>query len=294
MFEEAMTQDTNADGFCAGLGIEAEEQAEAQDTNVTEPQEEETPTEETAEDTNEAAPEAEAETTTEQDNPAPEEEAKEPEGLEVTFLGEKKQLTREEAAKWAQKGMNAEHAQKQLEQQLRDNRAEVARLEAELRAPRAGETLLPLFKAYAQANGGTLKDLTDSMIQTVRAAGVNIERPSQSNYLREKAVKDWQSFFEAYPDIHDPKTDLPQEVWDGINSGLTPRMAYIEHKQREFEGKIAEKDNTISEKDQKIAELEQQIKTLKLNEENKKKSVGGLTSTAEQTEKTGFLGGLFG
>lgn len=289
MFEETMTQDTNAEGFAEMFSFEAEEQEETQDTNADSPQEEETQTEETAEDTNEAEAEAETETTTEKETKQTEDTARKPDdGLEVVFLGEKKQLSKEEAASWAQKGMNADYAQKQMAQQLNDTRAEVARLEAELRAPKASETLLPLFKAYAKASGGTLQDLTASMMEAVRTAGIAIEKPQESNYLREKAVKDWQSFFTAYPDIRDPKNDLPQEVWAAINSGLTPRTAYIEHKQREFEGKMAEKDSAIAEKDKEIEQLQKQIKTLQLNAENKKKAVGGLASSADADTRSDF------
>ena len=93
--------------------------------------------------------------------------------------------------------------------------------------------------------------------------------------------------------LNGTKAELPQEVWNAINSGLTPRMALVEYKQKEFSGKMTEKDGIIAEKDQKIAALEQEIKTLKLNAENKKKAVGSLTSTAESDDRTGFLGGLF-
>lgn len=295
MLDEVMTQDTNAAddgfeaGFLSGLGEEyAEDEAEQQDTNAAEPQEEETEESTAEQDTNATEESPKEETTNEQP-----EEAKPEEVFEVTFLGEKKQLTRDEAVMWTQKGMNAEHTIEQLNGQLEDSRANVAMLEAELAAPRAGETLMPLIKAYAKATGGSLQDLTNQMLEAVRVSGIQVEKPEQSNYMREKAVKDWQDFMKAYPEVRNPQHDLPKEVWDAISSGLTPRMAYIEHRQREFDGKIAEKDSAIAEKDQKIAALEQEIRTLKLNAENQKKAVGSLSSTAEKDDKTGFLGGLF-
>lgn len=287
--ENIEMQDTNAfdDDFISGFnaGMDAEEQAEEQDTNVTEPQEEEFEEITEAGDTNPTEEGAAEETTTEQAEDTAEDTAQQPEGLEVTFLGEVRQLSREEAVSWAQRGMNAEHQQQQAN-------ARIAMLEAELAAPRAGSTLLPLMKAYAQATGGTLEGLTQSMMEAVRAAGVNVEKPAESRYMREKAVQQWQDFMKAYPDIKDPKLELAPEVWDAIKSGLSPRAAYIEHRQKGFDKTIADKDAVIAERDGKIAELEQKIKTLELNEKNRQKSVKSLKSTAEAPERDDFFDGF--
>lgn len=293
--ENVGMQDTNAAdddfeaGFLEGLNGEeyAEDQAEEQDTNASEPQEEESEESTEAGDTNPTEEGAAEETTNEQAEDTAEGTAQnQPETLEVTFLGEVKQLSREEAVSWAQRGMNAEHQQQQTN-------ARIAMLEAELAAPRAGSTLLPLLNAYAKANGGTLEGLTQNMMEAVRAAGITVEKPAESRYMREKAVQQWQDFMQAYPEIKDPKLELAPEVWDGIKSGLSPRAAYIEHRQKGFDKTIADKDAVIAEKDGKIAELEQKIKTLELNEKNRKKSAGKLTSTAEKDSRDSFLSGLF-
>ena len=288
--ENIEMQDTNAfdDDFISGFnaGMDAEEQAEEQDTNVTEPQEEEFEEITEAGDTNPTEEGAAEEATTEQAEDTAEDTVQnQPEGLEVTFLGEVRQLSREEAVSWAQRGMNAEHQQQQAN-------ARIAMLEAELAAPRAGSTLLPLMKAYAQANGSTLEGLTQSMMEAVRAAGVNVEKPAEGRYMREKAVQQWQDFMKAYPDIKDPKLELAPEVWDAIKSGLSPRAAYIEHRQKGFDKTIADKDAVIAERDGKIAELEQKIKTLELNEKNRQKSVKSLKSTAEAPERDDFFDGF--
>ena len=294
MFDEVMTQDTNAAddgfeaGFLSGLGEEyAEDEAEQQDTNAAEPQEEETEESTEAQDTNATEESPTEETTTE--NPEADNNAAEPAaGLEVTFLGEKRQLTHDEAVTFAQKGMNYDR----IESQLNDSRATIARLEAELTAPRAGETVMPLVRAYVQSMGSNMQEFTNTMLQAVRAAGITVEKPEQSNYMREKAVRDWQDFMQAYPEIKNPQNELPEEVWNSIKSGMTPRAALVEYRQKEFNGKIAEKDSVIAERDQKIAALEQEIRTLKLNAENKKKSVGALSSTVEAPDRDDFFEGF--
>lgn len=201
--------------------------------------------------------------------------------LEVTHLGEKKNLTREEAAALAQKGMNYDH----LEEQLGEMKAERARLEAELAAPRAEQSVLPLLRAYAKAAGGNMETLTAQMMQAVRQAGIPIEHPKAGTYLQDKAVAEWKAFLKAYPDIRDPRTELPKEVWGAINAGMTPRQALVEYRQKDFEAKMAEKDRELEA-------LRQENETLRKNSANRAKAAGPLSSPG--TGKDGFLLGLEG
>lgn len=296
-FENVEMQQASADGdfeagFLEGLNGEeyAEDQAEQQQASAAEPQEESAEEEHSEEQANseegsaeESAPNTEGEKP--EEKPA---EQTEEEKFEVTFMGEKKLLSKEEMRDYAEKGMNLDR----VRQQLSNSNAMIAKLEAELAAPRAGSTLLPLMKAYAEANGGTLEGLTQNMMEAVRAAGKTVAKPAESNYMREKAIAQWQDFMAAYPDIKDPRTELAPEIWDAIKSGLSPRAAYIEHRQKGIDKALADKDAAIAERDGKIAELEQKIKTLELNEKNKKKSAGGLKSSAEAPERDDFFDGF--
>lgn len=206
--------------------------------------------------------------------------------LEVTFMGEKKQLTQQEAVTWAQKGMNYDRIESQVAQ-LREERA---RLEAELTAPRAENAVLPLLTAYAKAAGGDLKTLTDQMMQAVKQAGIAIEQPKPRNYMQERAVKDWEAFFKANPNIHDPKTELAPEVWQMIRAGVTPVNALIQHQQAELEKRIVERDARIKELEDQAAAREA---AQKKNEENKKKAGSALKSSAQKVEDD-FLSGFLG
>ena len=285
MPEETMMQETNAEegfGFTDGL-FDGEDYGE--ETNADEPQD--TAEEETGEETEAPAEDTDKAENAEKTEEQPEEQPKE--GLEITFLGEKKFLSHEEAKDLAEKGLRLDD----ITQQLQISRNNVAKLEAELKIPRTERAFLPLITAYAQTQGTDLAGFTAQMNDAINQAGLKLSPVAESNYLREKAVKDWQDFMTAYPGI-DPRNDLPQEVWNAINGGLSPRAAMIEYKQRDFEAKMAEKDNVIAERDNRIAELEREIRTMKLNNENKKRAAGSLTSTAPAEDKTGFLGGLYG
>lgn len=194
-------------------------------------------------------------------------------GLEIIHLGEKKQLTHDEAVTLAQKGMNYDHVSQK-----------VARLEAEL--SRAGTTMPPVLEAYAKLVGGDVNSLLAQMQAKVAEAGIPISAPQQSNYFQEKAVSDWKDFLQAYPDIKDPQNELAKEVWDAINAGLTPRQAMIEYRSRDLEAQLAAKD-------QEIAELKKQQVIEKKNVENKKKATGPL-GTAGNGGGDAFLTGLMG
>ena len=274
MFEptENTAQDTNAaeniadntaDDFLEGFCGE-ETQAMPQDTNAAEPQ------------TQETAPESQPE---EQDTNAegeqegsPEEGESEPaeQTIEITFLGDKRQMPLSEAAPLIQKGMNYDHLQER-----------VTRLESELKA----NAVPPEIEAYAKTCGMTGQALIAHFGQLARNAGIEVA--ASGGYMHQKAVDDWKDFMREYPDVN-PKTDLPQEVWDGINAGLTPRQALIEFKARGFEAQLAAKDkeiaDAVAEKDKKIAELEKALETERKNNKNAQKAVGSLATSGNGTD----------
>ena len=274
MFEptENTAQDTNAaeniadntaDDFLEGFCGE-ETQAMPQDTTAAEPQ------------TQETAPESQPE---EQDTNAegeqegsPEEGESEPaeQTIEITFLGDKRQMPLSEAAPLIQKGMNYDHLQER-----------VTRLESELKA----NAVPPEIEAYAKTCGMTGQALIAHFGQLARNAGIEVA--ASGGYMHQKAVDDWKDFMREYPDVN-PKTDLPQEVWDGINAGLTPRQALIEFKARGFEAQLAAKDkeiaDAVAEKDKKIAELEKALETERKNNKNAQKAVGSLATSGNGTD----------
>ena len=255
--------DNTADDFLEGFCGE-ETQAMPQDTNAAEPQ------------TQETAPESQPE---EQDTNAegeqegsPEEGENEPaeQTIEITFLGDKRQMPVSEAAPLIQKGMNYDHLQER-----------VTRLETELKA----NSVPPEIEAYAKTCGMTGQALIAHFGQLARNAGIEVA--ASDGYMHQKAVDDWKEFMREYPDVN-PKTDLPQEVWDGINAGLTPRQALIEFKARGFEAQLAAKDkeiaDAVAEKDKKIAELEKALETERKNNKNAQKAVGSLATSGNGTD----------
>ena len=255
--------DNTADDFLEGFCGE-ETQAMPQDTNAAEPQTQETAPESKPEEQDTNA-EGEQEGSPEDGESEPAEQT-----IEITFLGDKRQMPVSEAAPLIQKGMNYDHLQER-----------VTRLETELKA----NAVPPEIEAYAKTCGMTGQALIAHFGQLARNAGIEVA--ASDGYMHQKAVDDWKDFMREYPDVN-PKTDLPQEVWDGINAGLTPRQALIEFKARGFEAQLAAKDkeiaDAIAEKDKKIAELEKALETERKNNKNAQKAVGSLATSGNGTD----------
>lgn len=260
-------QDTNAltetaiDEFEAGFtGEEAQEEREE-----TIP---ETPAEPVEEETEgDTKPEEEAET-------EPQTEEKPAEAIEVTFLGEKMTVPLSEAPAYIQKGLNYDHLQGKL-----------TKLEAQLSSTQGERAIISQMERYARANGATLADMVAQMKSFSDAKGVAETKTEAPDYFAQKAKEDWKAFMKAYPDITDPKNQLPQEVWQKISEGLTPRQALIEYKSSDF-------DRKMSEKDAEIERLKTEIETYKKNEQTRAKAPGSASSSGKNMADDDFLAGF--
>jgi len=261
-FLEALDEDTEAEEEAGDTNLLSEDAADSEEDEASE-----------AGDTN---PQEEAET---DKQIAPQGEETPVQGLKVTFNGEERTLTPEEAVTYAQKGLNYDHIA-----------GKVRQLEAELAAPRGERAAFEVLTEYARVCGSTPQKILEQMSQNIISHGGTVpdkgERANTS-YFREQAKADWKDFMKAYPDIKDPQNDLPKEVWEQIAGGMTPRNAYIEYQNRTLSTQIADKDREISELKAKVAALEK-------NEVNKKKSPGSVKSAAAGASRDPFLDGLFG
>lgn len=199
-------------------------------------------------------------------------------GIEVTFLGEKKVVPITEAVSLVQKGMNYDRVS-----------AKVARLEAELAAPRARDGMAAQMSRYAKAQGVTVESLLSQMKSAADEKGIPAEAPAKSDYFMERAAEDWKDFMKTYPEIRDPTAELPGEVWDAINSGLTPRQAVAEYKAKQS-------GETMAQKDKEISTLKEQLAAAKAtavkNEQTRAKAPGSVGSTAPGREEDDFLAGF--
>lgn len=213
-------------------------------------------------------------------------------GLEVNYLGERRKLTRQEAAEYAQKGMNYDHVKEQLDA-MRNNALYRA---AAASAKSAGMT----EEEFAAQLSGQLKDREINKIakersvdeETARAiyedgvkANAKLKQAEQTaddlkgeldelreykrvNEVREEMRRQWKEFTAAHPDIR-TLDDLPQEVIDAVKGGEEPETAYNRYE---------------------VKQLKEQL----TRQQAKAKSAGSARGTADEEEGDFFLRGFRG
>ena len=249
-----MEQDTNAafEANDGGIIFEVDDfgaTEDAQDTNA------QTQTEDSAEtdtqDTNAKTEEKEAQDTEEKGD-----------AFELTYLGEKKTLSRDEMIKCAQKGLNYDHIKEKLDA-LEGNELLKVAIES---AKSAGMT----EEEFAQQLRGQLKDREISKIskernvdeeaargiyESERKAAKDVEDAKKQaeevtgeleqlreykrvNELKEEMRRQWKDFTAAHPDIK-ALEDLPQEVSEAVRNGTELEAAYDRYELKQIKEQLA-------------------------------------------------------
>lgn len=252
---------------------------------------------ETASDTEEGTDAAEAleQTADEAPGEASGEEAEKtatPPTVRIKFNHEERELSLEEAATLAQKGLKLESELEKLrtapEYTVIDRMAkasgmtreqyiaQVDQMEAD-RARREAEDAIR--RQYPDAPD----ELVRETVENRRAAEAERERHQKEaeEALRQKLMedaraeaqnRDMNAFLEAYPDMRDFEHDIPTEVWEKVRGGESLLPAY-----RAYENE----------------KLRAEVEQLRQNEKNRERAVGPMTGAGE-VQGDDFLEGLFG
>ena len=252
---------------------------------------------ETASDTEEGTDAAEAleQTADEAPGEASGEEAEKtatPPTVRIKFNHEERDLSLEEAATLAQKGLKLESELEKLrtapEYTVIDRMAkasgmtreqyiaQVDQMEAD-RARREAEDAIR--RQYPDAPD----ELVRETVENRRAAEAERERHQKEaeEALRQKLMedaraeaqnRDMNAFLEAYPDMRDFEHDIPTEVWEKVRGGESLLPAY-----RAYENE----------------KLRAEVEQLRQNEKNRERAVGPMTGAGE-VQGDDFLEGLFG
>lgn len=288
MDEEKMTMNEAEEaGFLEGLGEELGTTPADSDEDALE----------TASDTEEGTDAAEALEQTADETPgeASGEEAEKtatPPTVRIKFNHEERELSLEEAATLAQKGLKLESELEKLrtapEYTVIDRMAkasgmtreqyiaQVDQMEAD-RARREAEDAIR--RQYPDAPD----ELVRETVENRRAAEAERERHQKEaeEALRQKLMedaraeaqnRDMNAFLEAYPDMRDFEHDIPTEVWEKVRGGESLLPAY-----RAYENE----------------KLRAEVEQLRQNEKNRERAVGPMTGAGE-VQGDDFLEGLFG
>ena len=251
---------------------------------------------ETASDTEEGTDAAEAleQTADEAPGEASGEEAEKtatPPTVRIKFNHEERELSLEEAATLAQKGLKLESELEKLrtapEYTVIDRMAKASGMTREqyiaqvdqMEADRARQEA---EHAIRQQYPDAPDELVRETVENRRAAEAERERHQKEaeEALRQKLMedaraeaqnRDMNAFLEAYPDMRDFEHDIPAEVWEKVRGGESLLPAYRAYENQQLR-----------------AELEQ----LRQNEKNRERAVGSMTGAGE-VQGDDFLEGLF-
>jgi len=220
--------------------------------------------------TSEESSETQEEPTSQESNPF---------GLKVTYNGEEQTLNEEDARSFAQKGMNYDKIYEPLERLTRmhglNSVGELLNMlnDTEIQYQISNEV-------EAMREDPKYEGVSDEILEEIATAKVN-ETISQSdrdyqNSIRETAdaqneqiQRDIDKFFNEYPEFRDKGPDtLDPKVFEYVKQGYTLLEAY-----------------------NKWSKESPQAKASKMNEENKKKSLGN-TTNASGSDVDDFMSGF--
>lgn len=244
------------------------------------------------EDTTESAEQVEepTEESTEESTTETEETIEVPENadnsfLHVKFNGEERDLTEEEARVLAQKGMNYDRFYEPIERLARLNNMTVGEYVNQLNDTQVQYEVSKEMEAlkedpkYANIDDSVLEEIAQSRVNQnmgERDRSYQAQAQEQADAQQAQAQREIDKFMEEYPEYKNKGPEaLDPKVFEFVKQGYTLLEAYNKF-QRETSNKI---------------QAEAKAKASKLNEDNKKKSLGN-TSNAGEVEKDDFLSGF--
>ena len=198
--------------------------------------------------------------------------------LRVKYNGEEKDLTEDEARTYAQKGMNYDRFYEPLEKLARMNEMSVDGYLNQLNETQFNYEVAKEMdnmrqdQRYADLSEDILEEIATSRVsENMNLRERNYEEQSQrdADAQTERAQKDLDKFFREYPEFRDKgPNSLDPAVFELCRDGYTLLEAY-----------------------EKWSRENPQAKVSKLNEENKKKSLGN-TTNASSSDVDDFMSGF--
>lgn len=192
--------------------------------------------------------------------------------LNIKFNGEEKSLTEEEARTLAQKGMNYDRFYEPIERLARMNNMSVGDYVNQLNDTQFQYELskemdnLREDPKYENVNDEVLEEIAKTRVENLigeRDKYYADQQKEQADAQAEAVKRDVDKFLEEYPEYKDKGPDaLDPKVFEYTQKGYTLLEAY----------------NKFQRESVKQSQIEAQAKASKLNEDNKKKSIGSLNN----------------
>lgn len=227
------------------------------------------------------------------DQPEQEEAPAKEEGqkVKIKYNHEEKEISLDEAITLAQKGMNYDKLQGELdklknsrERQLLEGYAEasglsyeeyIGHLEKQRDAAIVQNEISDIKAKYPDMPDTAVREMAELRSKSKRA-DLDRAKADKERAKKEADMKPWMDFAKRYPD----RSELTPEEVKLVQEGRTPIEARLEYEQKK--------------KDDEIAELKRKLETQDKNKKNKEKSIGSVQSTADDSPVDAFLQGLSG
>lgn len=217
-------------------------------------------------------------------------EAPEESYLDITYNGEAKKLSKEEAKTLAQKGMNYDKIYQKLQEHENDPVMKIFKAQADsvnmslndyaqrlsqFQEQSAIQQIADDFMAeHPEVSEEAAKSYANAEYknqQIAKASQQAQQTQAQTKAEQDSLVKEVQSFSQRYPDVKIEQ--LPTEVIDDINSGASLETAWLRYQN---------------------SQLNTRVKNEALNKTNKQKNVGKVSSNVAESGGDSFLEGLLG
>ncbi|MBQ0112836.1 MAG: hypothetical protein KBT03_06890 [Bacteroidales bacterium] len=207
-----------------------------------------------------------------------------PFSLNISYRGEKKTLNEDEARMYSQKGMNYDHIFEPLQKLAKLNGMKVEEYLNKLNdfefEKGVGDELNALREKYPDTPEEVLNELAQKRVmenQNLQFKRLEEEARGKDEALEAEVKRQIDVFKKEYPGLEPDKLDAG--VYEFVKDGYTLTEAYTKwFRQQEQINKPI---------------IEAQEKVNKLNEENKKKSLGNVTNAgSESSEYDDFFKGM--
>lgn len=209
----------------------------------------------------------------------------EPYGLKIKFNGEERTLTEEEARTLSQKGLNYDRFYEPIERLARMNNMSVGDYINQLNDTQVQYEVekekdnLRNDPKYENVDEEILEEIAQNRVNKTIGERDQVyagQTKQQADAEQAKLQRELDHFFDEYPEFRDKGPDsLDPKVFEFVRDGYTLLEAY----------------NKFQRMNVQKSQAEAKAKVSRLNEDNKKKSLGNMTNIGS-VEADSFLDGL--
>jgi len=200
------------------------------------------------------------------------EEAPAQEAFELTFLGNKRSVSRDEVITLAQKGMNYDHAVSQAQEKIKEYEDFFKELSPNEKIEDVMDGVLARLRAQKEGLDEGVALQRVKLDRERKALERQQSSVTQAKAQDEARQASFRRFAEEHPDV-DVKA-IPKEIWAKVAQGGDLSALYTQHENRQLK--------------QELKTLQDKVSAMEQNNKNKSRSTGSVTTAGKAAEKDDF------